>query len=112
MFSFILISIVCGLLGALLHEIAHWTVWKLTGRNPQLDWWNLNVYPRAGDIDITPGDRIAALAPYILALGLLPAVINSGYIPFAIGLLFLVQYPSSADINAALGRGQWNIQPR
>lgn len=99
--------LVAAFLGAIAHEVAHWIVWQLTGRQPRFRWWQLRVDPTAGPASTTLGDRVAAAAPYVIgaACGIVGAVFGSAVaVIFALGM---VQIPSRADIDTMRGRATW-----
>lgn len=87
--SFVAAVLVCGLLGAFLHEAAHYLVWLATGRGPRLDVQGLAVDWTRGPDRVEPRDRVAAVAPVLLGLLLLPVVVGVGGLPVWIGWLVL-----------------------
>lgn len=101
-----------GLAGALAHEVAHWLVWRLTGRDPALHPWKLIVRPRAGPTATTAGDRLAAAAPYALGLGATVYGVAVGSWPLIYFGVFTFQIPSRSDVSTVLGRTKWAIEPR
>lgn len=104
---YILVAIGLGLAGAIIHELAHWIVWKVGGRDPKFRLISLEVRPRSGPPHTTLLDRGAAVAPYAVALVTLPPVAMLHWWPAWIGWAMLVQLPSSADVRTALGRSRW-----
>lgn len=100
--------IVAALAGALAHEVAHWLVWSVTGRAPQLRVWELDVIPHAGPSHTTPGDRVAAAAPYLLGAVCVLVGLQSGSALWVIAGLASIQIPSRADVVTMLGRATWS----
>lgn len=99
--------ILAAFAGAIGHEVAHWAVWLVTGRRPQLDVWKLEVVPRAGQAHTTAGDRVAAAAPYLGGAGVVAWGV-SGHVALAtIFGLAMIGIPSRADIDAMRGRVTW-----
>lgn len=96
--------------GSLSHELAHWMVWRATGRRPKMHWWQLYVEPRAGPATVNGFDRVAAAAPYAVGTTvLLVAVLASSYLvgAFGLGMVFL---PSRSDWRTIRGRGEWALE--
>lgn len=96
-----------GLAGALAHEVAHWLVWRLTGRDPTIHPWQLVVRPRAGPTWTTPGDRLAAAAPYALGISVAGWGVVVGNWPAIYFGVFAFQIPSRSDVSTVLGRTKW-----
>jgi len=109
--SLLVSLIVAAFAGAIGHEVAHWLVWRLTGRDPRLDLWGLAVQPRAGPQRTTAGDRVAAAAPYVVGISCLLAGWEMGAITLAVFGGAMVQIPSSVDVRTMLGRTEWAVQP-
>lgn len=86
---FVVGVVICGISGALVHELAHYLVWLLSDRNPRLDIAGLYVEPTSGPNDIRISDRIAALAPVLVGACLLPFVIKAGQVAVWIGWFVL-----------------------
>jgi hypothetical protein len=103
----IVAAIGLGLAGALAHEVTHWLVWRLGGRDPEFRLIELEVRPRAGPNHTTPLDRAAAIAPYAVAILALPLCLSLRWWPLWVAWVMLVQIPSSADVRTALGRTEW-----
>lgn len=95
--------------GAISHELAHWFVWRLTGRKPRLDLWKLVVHPQAGPQAVTAGDRVAAAAPYLIGLCALLTAAVSGSVVAAMFGLGLVQIPSASDVATLRGNAKWPL---
>jgi len=93
--------------GALGHELAHWIVWRVTGRNPRLDIWGLCVQPRAGPRRTTAGDRVAAASPYAIGLACLLAGLDGGVLPLVAFGGAMVQIPSKVDVATIRGQTEW-----
>lgn len=79
--AFVAVVVVWGVAGALVHEAAHWVVWWLAGRQPELDVWALEVRPTAGQGNLLAPwsvqwyDRVAAAAPVLVGIVTLPALV-------------------------------------
>lgn len=99
--------IASALAGAVAHEIAHWAVWRLTGRNPSLDVVKLIVRPRAGPSHTTVGDRVAAGAPYLAGLVAVAVGWLSGQIFLTVFGAAMFQIPSAADVRTLRGQAEW-----
>lgn len=96
-----------ALAGTVGHEIAHYLVWQVTGREPRLHLWKLTVTPHAGPPDATTGDRVSAAAPYLVgAAALLWALLASAPLWGIFGL-GMFQIPSRADVDTMRGRVRW-----
>lgn len=98
-----------GAFGTVLHELAHYTVWRVAGRDPIIKAErSFMVCPRRGPTHVTPADRLAAVAPYVLGVGMVGLGIvlnNMWWWVLALGLLF----PSGSDIQAMLGKAEWDL---
>ncbi len=93
--------------GVVCHELAHWVVWAVTGRQPVFGL--TSVRPRAGPPRTLPSDRMAAAAPYALgAVAILIGGYHTSILWFGLGL-GLIKIPSKSDIEAMRGRVKWNI---
>lgn len=108
----ILSLVAVAMCGVVAHELAHWAVWFVTGRQPELDLVKLEVRPRAGDMDTTTGDRVAAAAPYVI--GSLVAVLgwHSGAAFAVVFGAAMVQIPSAVDVATLRGRTKWRLTQR
>lgn len=93
-----------GLSGALVHEFAHYAVWLASGRRPRVSIRGLFVEPTAGGSEVEPSDRLAALAPVLLGVSLLPAVIQEGALPLWVGWVTLTLTGAREDWQLAAGR--------
>jgi membrane-associated protease RseP (regulator of RpoE activity) len=102
MMSFVAAAVACGLLGAVVHECVHWTVWRVCGRDPEVDWRRLNVLPTAGPDTVRRSDRIAAIAPVLVGLAVLPAVVAIGLLPVWVGWVTLTLTGALGDWQMAL----------
>lgn len=101
--------IVAALLGALGHEIAHWIVWRVSGRRPQLDLWRLEVRPRSGPQRTTWSDRVAAAAPYLFGA---TAVVSGALTARVLLVVFggaMIQIPSRVDVATICGETEWAV---
>jgi hypothetical protein len=87
--SFMAAVVCCGLLGAVVHELAHYAVWQVAGRQPEIDWRALHVDWTAGPDRVRPSDRVAAAAPVVLGILILPAVAAVGTVGVWVGWLVL-----------------------
>jgi hypothetical protein len=99
-----------GLAVAIAHEEAHWLVWWVTGRNPELDlqWrYARGLAPRW----TTAGDRVAAVAPYVMRVVLVLVGIEASDWTLVVFGGFQFGIPSAIDVQTALGRSEWNLQP-
>lgn len=97
------------LVGTIGHEIAHWLVWRVAGRDPRLDLWKLEVQPRAGPRWTTPADRLAAAAPYLVGGVVLAAgwwIGDLAVLAFGVGVF---QLPSEVDVATMRGRTEWRL---
>lgn len=101
--------VVAAFAGAIAHEVAHWIVWRVTGRRPRLDLWGLCVQPRAGPQRTTLGDRIAAAAPYAIGLTCVLGGLQSGVIAATVFGGAMIQIPSQVDVRTMLGRTEWAV---
>jgi hypothetical protein len=101
---------VAALGGVFAHELAHWLVWRLSGRRPLLDCWRLEVRPQAGPARTTPLDRVAAAAPYAGGLAALCAGVLGGRVLLVVFGVAMVQLPSRADVRTLLGRTVWALE--
>lgn len=103
------VFIAVALAGAIAHELAHWIVWIVTGRDPSLDIVKLVVRPRSGPPHTTIGDRLAASAPYILgAVCVLVGATGAGVLWMVFGLA-MIGLPSAADVRTVRGQAVWNF---
>ena len=101
--------VVVAMVGAIAHELAHWAVWRLTGRRPALDLWQLQVRPRAGPRRTTRGDRVAAGAPYLVGgVAVAVGVLGYGVLWIVFGVA-MVQIPSRVDVATVLGKTEWRL---
>lgn len=77
--SILLEVLVGGVLGIVVHELAHFVVWRATGRQASIqirDNW-LHVDP-GEDLSLSmiePRDKVAAVAPVVLAVLFLPLLV-------------------------------------
>lgn len=101
--------IAAGFAGAIAHELAHWIVWRVTGRRPSFAVWRLVVVPRAGPSHTTPADRVAAAAPYVMGLAALLWGFSGGGILWVVFGLAAIQVPSRSDVAAMRGQVDWEI---
>lgn len=99
--------ILAAFAGAIAHEVAHWLVWRVTGRRPELDLWGLTVIPHAGPAHATPGDRVAAAAPYVVGLSCCLSGVVSGEVLWVVFGVGMVQLPSRADLATMRGDVTW-----
>lgn len=108
----LLVSLIAAAMaGAIGHELAHWIVWKWTGRDPDLDLWKLCVRPRAGPRQTTVGDRVSAASPYVIGMAsVLLGLSGGGLIAVAFGA-GMVQLPSRVDVVTMVGKTEWELQP-
>jgi len=105
----LIILITAMFAGAVLHEVLHYAVWVIAGRHPVLDLWRLEVRPQAGPSTVTPLDRVAAAAPYIVGACAGAAAFIAGSVvvfAFAAGL---VLFASRSDLDAVLGTAKWRL---
>jgi len=101
--------VVAAILGSIGHELAHWLIWQLTGRQPRLELLGNAVYPQAGPAQVTLGDRLAAAAPYAGGAGaVLSGIVLQEVllVTFGAGMLLFV---SREDVAVILGRGEWEF---
>lgn len=105
----ILSLVVMAMAGVLAHELAHWAVWQVAGRRPELDLFKLEVRPCAGPMETTVGDRVAAAAPY--AVGALVAVLGwySGAVTVVVFGAAMIQIPSAVDVATMRGDTHWRV---
>lgn len=106
----IAVLVLAGFSGALAHEVAHWIVWRFTGRRPLLDLRGLSVKPRGGPQQTTTGDRIAAAAPYVIGCCCILLWVSSGGLTLLAFGLAMVQIPSGVDVATVRGRTVWKVQ--
>jgi hypothetical protein len=50
--SLIPLSVVAGLTGAVLHEITHYLLARLMGREAHIDWWGMDTWYAEGENDV------------------------------------------------------------
>lgn len=99
--------IAAGLAGSISHELAHWAVWKVGGRDPQLNLWGLEVVPRAGPAHGTTVDKWAGVAPYLLGVTAVGAgAYSRTWLLFWFGVS-MVMFGSKADAAAVSGDVTW-----
>jgi len=98
-----------ALAGAVAHELAHWVVWRLAGRQPTLDIVELTVRPTTGPVHTTLADRAAAAAPYVLGGVVLGIGLRWQLWPAVFFGVFAIQIPSAADLAAMRGTAQWQF---
>lgn len=108
--ALLLSFITAAFAGAVGHEVAHWLVWRATGRQPRLDVWGLTVQARAGPQHTTAGDRVAAAAPYALGLACILVGLQRGLIPLALFGGAMVQIPSNVDVRTMRGQTEWAVE--
>lgn len=60
-------TIVAGLGAVVAHELTHYLVLKIGGRDPSIDWYGLNTVWE-GEGRIKPVDRLAAAAPMLFGI--------------------------------------------
>lgn len=99
--------IAAALAGAIAHEVAHYLVWIVTGREPRFEFLGLYVEPTAGPPTGTRGDRVAGAAPYLCGLTALVWAFAISSAPWAVFGLAMVQLPSAADVAAMRGEVEW-----
>lgn len=99
--------ILAAFAGAIAHELAHWLVWKASGRQPDLRVWALEVIPRAGVATVTPSDRAAAAAPYVAGAVAIAWGLSAGAMLAVVFGIGMVQLPSRADVETIRGRVVW-----
>lgn len=103
------VFVIGGLLGSIAHELAHWLVWRATGRRPRLYLWELIVRPRSGPTRALPGDRVAAVAPYVVGSSVAVAGYLSGLWPLVVFGLAMHGIPSAADVRVISGKATFDL---
>ncbi len=106
------VAIVGGVLGAITHELTHWLMARLCGRDAFIDWIHFDTYWLIPD-EPALADRLVALAPQLtglvaLTVGLLSAPLTSSVV-VAAGLIgwWIVHtlWGAPSDYAIGLGRG-------
>ena len=93
--------------GAVSHELAHYVVWLVTGRDPKLHLRALFVEPRAGPATGTTGDRVAAAAPYICGVSTIVFAVVTASAVWGVFGVAMIARPSRADLAAIRGDVSW-----
>lgn len=106
--SFLAAFMWVAVMGAILHEVAHWIVWLIAGRRPRLDLWQLEVIPRAGPREVKGLDRVAAAAPYLGGLTALTVGVTTGRVLWIVLAVFMIGVPSRVDIHTIFGYVEWD----
>lgn len=107
--ALLLSLIAVAIAGAIGHELMHWVVWVVTGRQPELDLWKLEVRPSAGPRETVLGDRVAAAAPYVTGGCCVALGWYSGALLVMVFGAAMIQLPSAADVGAMRGRVKWRV---
>jgi len=105
--SLLLSLIGVALAGAVSHELAHWIVWKASGRDPELDLWQLEVRPRAGPPNVVGADRVAAAAPYVAGAFAIAAGSFADLLLVMVFGIAMIQIPSAVDLATMRGDVVW-----
>ena len=79
------ILIGAGALGVALHELTHYLVWRLGGRDVRFDAFEMAAVATIDRVRLR--DRVAALAPLVIGSALTPWVIGIGRLTPSVGLL-------------------------